>query len=488
MSGVSSVIGQGSPQPLSLSLSLSNKINSLKPLRKSSSETITECPETIEKRCSQTAPTTPNDPGILEVEVMEITEKEKNEGLLNEWRVWLRGAVAKSLRSESHMHMSSKNDGDCDSRQSSRPGTGSGIGTGTVSCSDFNRNSMQGSHEVSRSESGRGPISSLGVGAGTGVVIGAGAGIGVGTGVGVGVGEGGKVPILEDSTNLTVTLCLKQILARLVSVSTDLSDDVRAYSADRDLEVQTHLTAILAGKFSLGLGVATETVDGGEGAGGGGGGGGGGNGVEGEQKVEPKLFGVSLRAKSVLDAKAVSLSQTPLFINPNDILNRAKIIFSGTENLCTIATSLIEFLTPREDTPGFSENAPQVLQTAKELKKFLTFLIATCCTAIESVCTALYVLPTPFTVSFKNWAETVNCLLDCRSACVHVLAVCLNYNCHVRTYVQKSSDILETLGQHSRKGVSKSCVASLSALQRALADMEDVIAEEVRGTERGGVE
>ena len=270
--------------------------------------------------------------------------------------------------------------------------------------------------------------------------------------------------------------CVNKMMTSMQGVSTELLADVRADRLDRDTESLQHITRLMEGKSSA-SGDEEERRD--QGRGNDEGKGNGGDTQNGfNDKHETLNLSYSMRARSVLDANAVSLCQESIVLNPRDILRRCKAVFLQAEQLFSIVTSHIELMTPTVETPGYSQNNPQDLQSAEKVKDCLAILVNASCTAVECVCTVLYVFPTPFTVSTKEWGVATSCFLDCRSAAVHVLTVCLAYNNAVKTLnrphpVEKG--VLDQTYKQDRKGV-----LSIRLLESVLSDMEVIMAEEVR--------
>ena len=274
--------------------------------------------------------------------------------------------------------------------------------------------------------------------------------------------------------------CVHKMMASLRSESTELLADVRADRLDRDAESLQHITRLMEGKSSTpeeetrrdpGRGSNEKKGNGGDNN----------NGFN--DKHEARNLSYSARARSVLDAKAVSLCQESIVLNPRDILRRCKALFLQAEQLFSIVTSFIELMTPAIETPGHSQNDPQDIQSAEEIKDCLSILVTATCTAVECVCTVLYVLPTPFSVSTKDWAVATSCFLDSRSAAVHVLTVCLAYNNAVKTLNRPHQHTVEkvekeVVDQNNRQG--RKGVLSLRLLESVLSDMEVIMAEEVR--------
>ena len=251
------------------------------------------------------------------------------------------------------------------------------------------------------------------------------------------------------------------------------------------------------------------------------------------------------KCPSVLDTCGVSFSAPP--IGTREVLARCKDLFRRTEDLCAAASCLIEMVSfntvtqcsyksnssnsssssnnsnsnkhDTDNTPHTSHTAhiahtglldnespstPNALQSALALKEALTSLVKLVCNALESVSTVLYVLPSVYAVSPREWGEWVACFLDCRSACMYVLTSLLSYNASCRRALGRgvSGDGRGMSGGGSggggggsgggsggagvgRGGVEKKSVrvsytVPLGALEEALGDIEVILEEEVR--------
>ena len=203
-----------------------------------------------------------------------------------------------------------------------------------------------------------------------------------------------------------------------------------------------------------------------------------------------------LTSQNELNVQDVStVSPTIISLDSKNILERAKIIFKNMEDLSFVISSFIEIITPHNPHTTHTthtksnekiskikvENRNQIESNFHALYDTIINIIDTYCKAIESVSTVMYVLPVPFIVSFKDWAVTVQCLLHCRSACVHVLTVLTNYN-------NISREILGANSKNKNKNENKSPRSGsfnlknvpVMDLECPLSDMENILTDEVR--------
>ena len=198
-------------------------------------------------------------------------------------------------------------------------------------------------------------------------------------------------------------------------------------------------------------------------------------------------------------------------IETKNVLKRVKNIFKKCEDLCSIIVSFIEIITP---TPKvFHNNLNEIqyisiigiydnkiksrniktqnnddiqssrVEESSKLRDILNTIVQSCCTAIESVCTVMYVLPTFFVISSPDWSAMISCLLDCRSACVYVLTVLTEYNSAWKKYLNKDTDYenKNCPDNERRKKINKVFYNVPTAdLESSLNDFEIILLEEVR--------
>ena len=199
-----------------------------------------------------------------------------------------------------------------------------------------------------------------------------------------------------------------------------------------------------------------------------------------------------LTSQHDMNVQGVStVSPTILPLGSKIVLERARIIFKIMENLSFVISSFIEIITPHNPHTTHTknnekiskikvENRNQIESNYHALYNTLLNIIDTYCKAIESVSTVMYVIPVPFIVSFKDWAKTIQCLLHCRAACVHVLTVLTQYN-------NVSKEILGANSKNKNKNENKSPRTGsfnlknvpLMDLECSLGDMENILTDEV---------
>ena len=123
------------------------------------------------------------------------------------------------------------------------------------------------------------------------------------------------------------------------------------------------------------------------------------------------------------------------------------------------------------------------VEESLKLRDVLITIVQACCKSIDNVCTVMYVLPTFFIISTKDWFEMICCLLDSRSACVHVLTVLTEYNSawkrYLKTDLANEKENCE-VNEKPKKIKKVLYYVSTTDLECSLRDFETILTEEVK--------